>query len=63
MNTQLSDNKVIMTRRFLSKFIHGLDAIGRTMKEDDLVEVSFMSNTILIEGESMSTIIKLETQK
>lgn len=63
INYQISDGRIVLTRNFLKKFIMSLDVICRGMKEDDLVEISLLDNTILMETDSVSTLIKLEKQE
>lgn len=62
MNAFTSENKIVMTRRFVKKFLRSIDAIGCAMHEDDLMQISIFNNTVLIESDDMSTVIKLEKQ-
>ena len=56
-------NEAILTRSYVKKLIRVIDAIGYNMKEDELMSIKLFNNTILIESENVSTIIKLENQE
>lgn len=56
-------NEAILTRSYVKKLIRAIDAIGYSMNEDELMSIKFFNNTILIESENVSTIIKLENQE
>lgn len=58
----ITENKIVLTRSFVRKFLRCIDAAGSTMMEDDLMEISFMNNTVLIETDNINTIIRLEKQ-
>ncbi len=63
MNTQIDSSKIVLTRNYVRKFCRGMDCIGSTMREDDLMEVSFLNNTIIIDTDRETMIIKLESQE
>lgn len=62
MGDSISNNKVVITRNFVKKLIRSLDAAGATMREDDLLQISIMNNTLLIETDDTNILIKLDKQ-
>ena len=56
-------NEAILTRRYVKRLINAMNAIGYSMEDDELMGVKIFNNTILLESDNMSTIIKLEEQK
>ena len=55
-------NDVVMTKRFLRKFINTLMAYANSMSEKDLIDITFFQNTILVDLGDTMTVIKLEKQ-
>ena len=56
-------NEAILTRRYVKRLINAMNAIGYSMEDDELMSVKIFNNTILLESDNMSTIIKLEEQE
>ena len=56
-------NEAILTRSYVKRLINAMNAIGYSMEDDELMSVKIFNNTILLESDNMSTIIKLEEQK
>lgn len=54
--------EAILTRRRAKKVANALESIIGVMREDELLSVSIMDNTILVESDDVVTIIKLENQ-
>lgn len=54
---------VIVTRDFAKKLCLAIETIGRTMKPDDLMQISIFNKTVLIETDDIQTVLKLENQE
>ena len=55
-------NEAVLTRRRAKKVANALESIIGVMKEDDLLSISILDNTILVESDDVVTIVKLENQ-
>lgn len=55
-------NDVVMTKKFLKKFINTLVASANSMSEKDLIDITFFQNSILVDLGDTMTVIKLEKQ-
>lgn len=55
-------NEAVLTRRRAKKVANALDSIIGVMKEDDLLSISILDNTILVESDDVVTIVKLDNQ-
>lgn len=53
-------NSVILNKYQLRKFINTLMFNHNTMGNNELIEVSFIGNTVLVESEDSTTIVKLD---
>lgn len=62
MSDVVSNNKVVLTRRFAKKFVNQFNGVVGMMREDDLIQVSIMNNTLLIETDDTNILMKLEEQ-
>lgn len=62
MGDSILTNKIVVTRNFAKKIIRALDATTFTMREDDLLQISIMNNTLLLETDDTNVLIKLDKQ-
>ncbi len=62
-NSQIESNKVVLTRTYIRKLCRSMDALGSTMREDELMEISFLNNSIVIDTDGATMILKLENQE
>lgn len=59
---QIFTESAILNKDFARKLCLAIDCAGRSMQPNDLMEVSFGGDTILIKTEGVQTIVKLERQ-
>lgn len=55
-------SEVALTTKSLANLVNSMEAMGTTMSKDDVIIMKLFEDTVLLETEDISTIIKLERQ-
>lgn len=57
-----TSSNIVLTKRYLKKLTNVFGSVIPMMGDEELVSITFLNNTIVVETDDIVTIVKLENQ-